>query len=420
MLNGSAAAPTVVRPYARERVTLDGAGSTRPTLIVDGTWTEFSGLEIMNSGIARFCADCLGLRPAGVYIRDASHVRLINLVVHDAGHGVYTENAAQDIEIYGWIMYNGGNTDSTRSDGHGIYIENDGLGTKIARDNVIFNMFGLGIHGYSDGIGHALRNITLDGNVMFNNGVLSGFVSNGNLLLGSPVVVADNDLIRANMAYYSPTVSGFVAVQLGQDTLLNGTLTFRDNYIAAGGNAALSVGSWGHLQVQDNTLAGTAGMVHVGDTTAVGWEWSGNQYWRDPNAAVWRFGTRTYTLADWQAATGLGVTDRATAGPPAQPQVFVRANHYERGRANVVVFNWPHLASVAVDLTGVLAPGDRFEVHNVQDLWGTAVVSGSYGGGVVNFPMNGVTPPPPIGGSPVNPIRTGPDFDVFLVTGIAP
>ena len=419
-LSGSAAAPTVVRPYPGERVTLDGAGSTRSPLIVDGTWTVFSGLEITNSDAVRVCADCLGLRPAGVYIRYASNVKLINLVVHDVGHGVYTEDAAPNIEISGWIIYNGGNTNASRSDGHGIYIENDGLGTKVARDNVIFNMFGLGIHGYTDGIGHALRNITLDGNVTFNNGVLSGFASNGNLLLGSPVDVADNDLIRANMAYYSPTVSGFLAVELGQDTLHNGTLTFRDNYIAAGGNDALTVGSWGQLQVQDNTLLGTAGMVKMRDTTAAGWVWSGNQYWRDPGAAVWRFGTKTYTLADWQAATGLGATDHAVAGPPTQPRVFVRANRYEPGRANVVIYNWPHLASVAVDLTGVLTQGDRFEVHNVQDLWGTAVLSGSYGGGLVGFPMIGVTPPQPIGGSPVNPIQTGPDFDVFLVTRIAP
>src|SRR4029077_9666038 len=244
-------------------------------------------------------------------VRYASNVKLINLVVHDAGHGVYTEYAAQNIEIYGWIMYNGGNTNATRSDGHGIYVENDGLGAKIARDNVIFDMFGLGIHGYTDGVGHALRDITLDGNVTFNNGVLSGFTSNGNLLLGSPVDVADNDLVRANMAYYSPSVRGFKAAELGQDTLLNGTVTFRDNYIAAGGSDALTVGSWGNIVLQDNTFIGTAGMVTVRDTTAAGWLWSGNQYWRDPTAPAWAFGSHTYALADWQAATGLGATDHA-------------------------------------------------------------------------------------------------------------
>jgi len=419
-LTGSATAPIVVRPYAHERVTFDGASSTASTLVVDGGWTVFSGLEIMNSSTSRFCDACLGLRPAGVYVRYASNVKLINLVVHDVGHGVYTEYAAQNIEIYGWIMYNGGNTNATRSDGHGIYVENDGLGAKIARDNVIFNMFGLGIHGYTDGVGHALRNITLDGNVTFNNGVLSGFTSNGNLLVGSPVDVADNDLVRANMAYYSPSVRGFKAAELGQDTLLNGTVTFRDNYIAAGGSDALTVGSWGHVLLQDNTVIGTAGMVTVRDTTSVGWLWSGNQYWRDPTAPAWAFGSHTYALADWQAATGFGATDHAALGLPTDPQVFVRPNLYEGGRANVVVYNWPRLPSVAVNLTGVLTPGDRYEVHNVQDLWGAPVLSGSYGGGAVSIPMNGVTPPQPIGGSPVSPIQTGPDFDVFIVNRVAP
>src|SRR5205814_2514127 len=62
---------------------------------------------------------------------------------------LFTDNAAQNIEIYGWIIYNGGHKNSVRSDGHGIYVKNDGLGTKIARDNVIFNMFGYGIHAFS-------------------------------------------------------------------------------------------------------------------------------------------------------------------------------------------------------------------------------------------------------------------------------
>jgi len=31
-----------------------------------------------------------------------------------------------------------------------------------------------------------------------------------------------------------------------------------------------------------------------------------------------------------------------------------------------------------------------------------------------------VAPPVPIGGSPIAPLHTGPDFDVFLVTGTSP
>ncbi|OLC29733.1 MAG: hypothetical protein AUH31_06200 [Armatimonadetes bacterium 13_1_40CM_64_14] len=168
--------------------------------------------------------------------------------------------------------------------------------------------------------------------------------------------------------------------------------------------------------MNNNTVVGTLGMVNLRDTSTVGWQWTGNQYWRDPQAKVWTFRDTNYALADWKVATGLGATDQATLGQPGQPRVFVRANQYEPGRAIATVFNWPHQGTVPVDLSGVLKIGDRFEVHNVQDLWGTPVTTGTYGGGAVILPMNGVTPPLPIGGSPAAPIKTGPDLDVFLVT----
>ena len=415
-LTGSAAAPIVVRQYRGERATLDGASATGANLTIDGAWTVFWGFEVTNLSPARFCDSCLALRPVGVYVRNTANVKLINLVVHDVGHGVFTENAAQNIEIYGWIIYNGGNTNSTRSDGHGIYIENDGIGTKLARDNVIFNMFGFGIHAYTGDPAHALKNLTLDGNTTFNNGVPSGFDKELNLLLGSPSAVSDNDVVHDNMVYYPPSLTTFLNVQLGQDTLLNGTLTFHDNYIAGGGYDVLTVGYWRDLQVLNNTLVGTGGMVNLRDTTTVGWQWNGNQYWRDPQAREWVFRDTARTLDLWKAATGLGATDQATLGQPGQPRVFIRANQYEPGRAVVTVYNWTRLGSVPVDLSGVLKIGDRFEVHNVQDLWGTPVTTGTYGGGAVSLPMNGVTPPPPIGGSRAAPIKTGPDFDVFLVT----
>jgi len=49
-------------------------------------------------------------------------------------------------------------------------------------------------------------------------------------------------------------------------------------------------------------------------------------------------------------------------------------------------------------------------------------MSGLYAGGTISIPMSGVNPPPPIGGSPTPPRKTGPDFDVFIfiVTSAAP
>jgi hypothetical protein len=60
----------------------------------------------------------------------------------------------------------------------------------------------------------------------------------------------------------------------------------------------------------------------------------------------------------------------------------------------------------------------RYEVRNVQNWFGTPVMSGTYAGGTITIPMGGVAPPAAVGGSPHAPPRTGPDFDVFIVRSV--
>ena len=412
-LVGTAAAPIVVRQYRGERATLDGGNSARETLTVDGAFAIYWGFEIMQSGTARSCDSCLGLRPTGVFVRNATNVKLINLIVHDVGHGVFTQNTAHNIEIYGWIVYNGGNANLTRSDGHGIYIKNDGIGWKIARDNVIFDQFGFGIHAFTSlGTGQ-LKQLVLDGNVLFDNGTVSG-LDNPNLQLGGKEI-ADNDTVSGNMLYFAPGASQSINARMGFDTFPNGGAAFRDNYIV-GGAEALDVGYWQSLTVANNTFQGPSVMVEVRDTSTVGWLWGGSQYWQDPNDTAWTFRKTNYTLAAWKTKTGLGATDQAAAGQPTMPVVFVRPNQYEPGRAHVVIYNWSGEGTVPVNLSNAIRVGAHYEVRNVQDVFGTPMVSGTYGGGAVDFPMTGVAPPVPIGGSPRAPIKTAPGFDVFLVT----
>jgi hypothetical protein len=71
---------------------------------------------------------------------------------------------------------------------------------------------------------------------------------------------------------------------------------------------------------------------------------------------------------------------------------------------------------VPVDVSGVLKPGDRYEVRNFQALFGAPVASGVYHGGTIDIPMTGVTPPASIGRVTRTPPKTGPAFDVFLLT----
>jgi len=68
-----------------------------------------------------------------------------------------------------------------------------------------------------------------------------------------------------------------------------------------------------------------------------------------------------------------------------------------------------------VDLSSVLNVGDRYEVRNVQDIFGSPVVSGTFRGGSISFPMAGITPPTPIGLTSSPAPVTGPYFNVFIV-----
>ena len=83
--------------------------------------------------------------------------------------------------------------------------------------------------------------------------------------------------------------------------------------------------------------------------------------------------------------------------------------------ATVIVNNWAKQASVAADLSKVLVSGDKYEVRSVQDLFGTPVASGTYGGGAVQIPMRPIAPPATVGRSDPLPPTTGPLFDVYLV-----
>jgi hypothetical protein len=406
---GNAAAAITVRAYPGERAIIDGKNtpSGQEILTVDGSYTDFWGLEVINSLTQR-----TDTRHSGVYLRNAQHVKLINLIIHDTGMGVFGDPGARFCEVYGSIIYNGGWETTTRSNGHALYMKGDAAGAKLLKDNVMFNMFGLGVHVYADAGTGPLYNITVEGNVVFNSGTLSDY-TNSNILAGGEDV-ADNITIQNNYTYFSPGLGAYNN-RIGYLSTANGSLTFRNNYLVGGG-PVLETRFWNTAVVQGNTLYGTGTLVDFRDADGTGYTWSSNNYFRDSTSTAWHFGGAPYTLPNWRTATGLGSGDRGLAVPDTTV-VAVRPNTYEPGRANIIVYNWGNKTSVAVNVSALISTGNQYEVHNVQDLFGAPVASGTYNGsGTITVPLGGVNPAPPIGGSPVAPVHTGPAFDVFLLT----
>lgn len=407
-LNGQAGLPIQFRQYPGERATIDGS------LAATGSNLWFVGFEIMQS------------HPIQVVDRtleaNTLNGKFINLVLHDAGtSGVSMATASGiGVELYGSIIYNNGFHDNLD---HGVYAHNSTAGTKYITDNVFFNNFARGIQVYEGGT-NTIQNFEVTGNISFNNGTISTGSSEVNLLMSAQTVI-NGMVAKDNLLYFSPGEDG-VQFRLGNydvsdSALLNKGIAIENNF-AVGGTVGLEMQyQWAQATVMNNVFIGSTDVVHTGGPLVNTYTWSGNTYHRDSTANAWEQDGLGYSFAAWKAATGLGGTDSVVSQSPTATRVFLRPNQYEAGRAFVVVYNFGHDNPVNVDVSGIVTPGHHYEVRNVQRVYDAPVVSGTYAGGSIAIPMNGVTPPTTIGRSMQRlPPTTGPDFDVFLLTSAAP
>ena len=377
-LTGTPEAPITVKQYPGARATLDGAGSPDIVLEVFGAWAIYWGFEVTNSSPGRDSSQT-GPWPSdlprghGIFSW-GPNIKFVNLILHDlqSGIGLWTESVGS--EIYGSLVYHNGWQAPDRSHGHGIYTQNR-TATRLVRENIIFNQFSHGIHAYASDAAF-IDNITLEGNVSFNNGILGrdGFARD--LLLGGGVV-ANNPVLRENFTY-------------------------------GGGQSNLGYGAGcANGQATGNYLVGAAPLLLLRCTPTL----AGNTFYSH-QATRW----------GWAPLDPRGFPLNAYfARRPSANVVRVRPNAFEAGRGHVVIYNWTGEASVDVDLTAIgLAAGDDFEIRDAQDFFGPPVVSGIYSGAPVTIAMTGLSLSPPIGEVPVIPAHTAPEFAVFVVLRSGP
>lgn len=375
MLRGTASKPVVVRQYPGERAIIDANGTSVSTWYVGGEYSVFWGFEITNSYPTRVLSSTE--RRSNVIANYANHTKYINLVVHDGGVGFYNESPYYDVEIVGCVMYNEGFQRPDRGHGHAIYLRSN-TGPVTARDNILFNQFGYGVHVFTNPGEGQLNNIRLEGNISFNNGTLSTNSTSSNILFGGDAY-STGGVLKDNYTYESPSVAA-KNVEVGYGATKNGTVQLQDNYFA-GGATVLEVGYWATLTATNNRLMGASTVVNV----------------NDPAITMSKF------------------TGQTQAALPTATKVVVRKNPYEAGRANIAVYNWGGDGSVAVDLSDILPAGASYEIRNVQDWFGSPVVSGTYSGGSVTLPMRAVSPPVPVGFSSSRAPSTGTQFNAYVV-----
>jgi hypothetical protein len=250
-----------------------------------------------------------------------------------------------------------------------IYTQN-ATGTKRIEDNILFGQASHGIHAYGS-TEAALDHLYFAGNVAFNNGLLIGEAER-NILVGGLRVARDLTVID-NYTYYPP---------------------------------ASSRGS--------NNLGYSAGCA---DATVTG------NYFVGPIALA-LINCAPQQLARNVLIGGLEPPDLLAGAPdnqvnssfPRGSHIAVRPNRYQAGRAHIIVYNWDLQSQISVDLsTTGLTSGQRFEIRDVQDLFGAAVASGTYTGAPVMLPMTGLRVAAPVWSQAVPPRHPAPEFAVFVV-----
>ncbi|MBX6330363.1 MAG: Ig-like domain-containing protein [Gemmatimonadaceae bacterium] len=396
---GTASAPIIFRQYPGERATIDG------NLSVDGQYTWFWGFELTSSTTSNTNLEAITSHCPGC--------RFINLVIHDeSGSGLGLWSEGPDQEAYGNILYNIGYYAPGATEwAHGIYAQNQ-TGTKRLINNLLFDTFGYGFHIYGSDAAY-LRNFTIDGNLVVNSGLGSGM----DYQIGGNVPV-ENLTFTHNMSYRSPGQRYNTArIGYGWDSPVSSGATVTDNYFVG----QVMISHWSSLTFQRNTVIDPSGALITlelasGQSTTTG-SWGSNNYFKttsgSPFALVNSSGGHGYTLSGWQQATGLDGSSTLTNATPTSTKVVVQPNQYEAGRANVIIFNWGHQGSVSVDLSGVLKPGEAYEVRNAQNFFGAPVTSATYGGGTVTLPITSITPPTSIVGK--TGASTGTELNVYVV-----
>jgi hypothetical protein len=420
-LAGEKDKPIVVRQFPGERAKIDclRQGEKTGTLFVMGDWVRFQDFEVTCSDpkrttkivsswpvdLDRGSIDCRG-----------SHVSFVNLIVHDLGVGIGFWSEGEGGEIYGCVIYNNGWRAPDRGHGHGIYTQNE-RGTKRIVDNVIFNQFAYGLHAYGSSKAK-LEGFHIEGNATFNNGCLAGEGERAaNILVGGGTRAARIAAI-SNFTYHSGLAG--TSTQFGYGAT-NDDLVLRDNYFAG----FVRMLPWERLTARGNTFVGLTSLVELRAPSFEAlkkYEWDGNKYLSaevqySPLAVVTEKADVANGWKEWQEKAGIDRSGEYVKGQPKGTAVFVRPNQYQRGRAHLVIYNWDKLPAVEIDLSAVLAKGQKYRIVSAQNIFAEPVLQGVYDGQAVKLPMKATPAAQPEGLPEYKLPVTEPEFGVYILLG---
>jgi hypothetical protein len=436
-LVGTPALPIIVRAYPGERVTIDAwlqvGCCDQANNPAAGSYTWFWGLEFAGFNTNRTSGTSGPPQWAFQYNHNAADIwgvgtKFINCIIHDTAGGLSVWNA-DNSELTGNIVFNIGGYGTDRGHGHDFYLQNAAPAVLKVIDNIGFNNFDMGIQAYGSVTAY-VQNIQLMGNIIFSSGILYGQLVD-NVIVGDGVNGPSGIVLDTNFLYHNPDLDqgynelGYLWTPRANDAVVT------NNYFI-GGKQAVNLERWDTLTFQGNTIYAKqqdeSMLIYRPDQQPATYNHGNNRYYGsgqftiNPGCTTWPCPTtQVVTFANWRAATGLDKGSTYTSGAPTGVWTNVRPNHYEPGRANIVIFNWDLKSSVSVDLSASgIKVGDQYQIRDAENWYNGAVASGTYTGAPVTIPMTGLTVVQPVGSVPYPAAHTAPQFGVFvLLSGTA-
>jgi hypothetical protein len=189
-LNGAGTPITITSADLAFPARIDGS-----LALTSGGWVTVTDLEFFNSNTDR-------ITPNGPDCIDAyvPSIVLLHNVIHDcSANGIGLWAGATNSVAYGNLIYYVGWNGNARGHGHGMYIQSTAPAWKLIENNVVLNVFGWGLHSYTEG-GH-IDNITYRNNTVAMSGSIAVPGLNTNFLTGG-LVPALNPVWDGNVGYY--------------------------------------------------------------------------------------------------------------------------------------------------------------------------------------------------------------------------
>ncbi len=386
-LKGSKENPITVSSYKNDTVVLNGnvTSNQEGVLIVKGAFVHFQNFEITWLGnFSRDENDTDFRACPGLMHLSGIDCKFYNLKIHDnpgLGIGFWKHGGASVIENCN-IFNNGYMSKGGKGRGEGIYVQNKSEAIKYIRNNIIFNNYYKGIEVWSAGKRkdfEYVKNITLEGNIIFNSGSPSGrFVDN--VIVASAdrngVNIAKNIILKNNVLYHNTDdgsgklIGDAASLTLGFNVNAPIENVTVDGNVIVGGYNGLRILYANSLNFENNTIY--SGNIQVAPTIKdyfQNWNFRNNLIFSRLKKPFRVTRVKDYDLSNWQSTFNLdaGTTLRSNSEFKLNSVVNLSQHYIDGNKFNVALFS-SESKPVSIDFSEYsIKPGSTYRVIDVEN-----------------------------------------------------